>query len=261
MLLQAYDFYRLHEDQKCTVQIGGSDQWGNITAGCELIRRMAAAQARPAPHVYGLTLPLVLKSDGTKFGKTESGALWLSAEKTSPYQFYQYFLNASDSDVMTLLRYFTFLPKSEIEALDAATKSAPEKRQAQLKLAEEMTRLVHGEGAVAESQAAAKALFSGDGGGVKTLSEKALMDSLAEAPRTRRAPPGPEGVPLVDLLVDTGLCPSKGQGRKDIQAGGIYVNDERVSDVQWKATSASLLHGRFLVLRKGKKTYHLVEFV
>ncbi|MCC7441212.1 MAG: tyrosine--tRNA ligase [Bdellovibrionales bacterium] len=257
MLLQAYDFYRLHEDEGCRLQIGGSDQWGNITAGCELIRRMAAAHSRPAPQVFGLTLPLVLKSDGTKFGKTEGGAVWLSADRTPPYAFYQYFLNTADSDVGTLLRYFTFLPKEEIESLERSTKASPEGRAGQKRLAEEMTLLVHGADALKDAQAATQALFSG---GVASLSASALMDSLAEAPRTTRPAAQAEGATLVDLLAETGLCPSKGQARKDIQAGGIYVNDQRVQDVAWKASGTSLLHGKFLVLRKGKKTYHLVIF-
>jgi len=257
MLLQAYDFYVLEEREQCRLQIGGSDQWGNITAGGELIRRMRAAQGKDAVEVYGLTHPLVTKADGTKFGKTESGNLWLDPGRTSPYQFFQFFLNSADADVMALLKYFTFKPREELERLEQQVKQAPEKREAQKALAEELTQLVHGKEELAKAQEATQALFAG--GDLKSMSAEQLKQSLGEAPTTS-VPMAELPMPLVDLLVRVKLCASKGAARKDIQGGGIYVNNERVTAADAQATKEQLLAQKHLVLRKGKKSYHLVAF-
>lgn len=253
MLLQAYDYYFLNRKHGCSLQIGGSDQWGNITAGIELIRRMGVAET-----VYGFTQPLVTKSDGTKFGKTEKGAIWLDAKKTSPYQFYQFFIQTADADVMTFLKFFTFLSHEDLNALESSVRAEPEKRAAQKALAREMTRLVHGGDELARVEQATQALFGTE---IRGLDERTLLDVFAEAPSTKKPKSALEvGLPLIDALAESGLCGSKGAARKDVTAGGIYVNNERVSDVQAALKSADLIAGRYIVLRKGKKTYHLLSF-
>ena len=264
MLLQAYDFKVLHDREGCRLQIGGSDQWGNITAGGELIRRMRAAhEAGPAAEndvndVFGLTHPLVAKADGTKFGKTEQGTIWLDAGKTSPYRFYQFFVQTPDADVLIFLKYFTFLPHEQLAALEASVKAEPEKRLAQTTLAQEVTRMVHGEAELKRAEAATQALF---GAGIRELDEATLLDVLSGAPSTKKAEGAlAAGLSLVDLLVDTQLCPSKGQAKKDLAAGGVYVNNERVSDAAATVKPGDLIAGKHLVLRKGKKNYHLVSF-
>ncbi len=266
MLLQAYDFQVLNEQEGCRLQIGGSDQWGNITAGIELIRRMRFAKGLATSgeasdietDAFGLTHPLVSKADGTKFGKTEQGTIWLDPRKTSPYRFYQFLIQTSDADVMTYLKFFTFLSHEEIEALGQSVKTEPEKRAAQTQLAREVTRLVHGDGELERAERASQALF---GVGIKELDEATLLDVLEGAPATKKARTDlAQGLPLADLLVDTALCPSKGQARKDLIAGGIYVNNERVADAAALITPAQLIAGRHVVLRKGKKNYHLVSF-
>ncbi|MDR3607925.1 MAG: tyrosine--tRNA ligase [Oligoflexia bacterium] len=258
MLLQAYDFYVLNEKENCDLQIGGSDQWGNITAGIELIRRMRAARGDSVRECYGLTQPLVTKSDGTKFGKTEGGAVWLDAVKTSPYELYQFFIQTADSDVMTYLRFFTFLSHEELGRLEQTIQSAPEKREAQTALAREMTRLIHGDAELARAEGATQALF---GAGIKDLDEKTLLSVMKGAPATtkEKAAIG-NGIALVDLLVETGLCSSKGAARKDITSGGIYVNNERTNDPAALIGPQHFLAGAHVVLRKGKKNYHLVAF-
>jgi tyrosyl-tRNA synthetase len=270
MLLQAYDFHYLREHQKCRLQIGGSDQWGNITAGIELIRRMrvskdpeaarlAGLDAEAEPEAFGMTHPLVSKADGTKFGKSESGTVWLDAKKTSPYRFYQFFVQTADADVMTFLKYFTFLDHAELARLEETLKTAPEKREAQTRLAREVTKLVHGNAELERAEKATQALF---GEGIRELDEATLLDVLSGAPATKkdRTALSGEGLPLIDLLVETLLCPSKGQARKDLQAGGVYLNNERVTDAAAVVRDANLIAGRHLVLRKGKKNYHLVSF-
>ena len=261
MLLQAYDFYMLNQRHHCRLQVGGSDQWGNITAGTELIRRMRAHAGETlveGQESYGLTHPLVTKSDGSKFGKTESGAVWLDAEKTSPYEFYQFFVQTPDADALTYLKYFTFLSHAEIEGLAQAIQSAPEKREAQTRLARELTLLVHGEEGLNRAEAATRALFGTE---IRELDAKSVKELFKGAPSTTihgsRLDAEP-GILLVDALAETGLCPSKGQARKDVQAGGIYVNNERVQDVAAKLERKDLIAGSVLVLRKGKKTYHLI---
>jgi tyrosyl-tRNA synthetase len=253
MLLQAYDFYRLHQDHHCTLQIGASDQWGNITAGTELIRRKLSH----AP-AYGLTHPLITRPDGVKFGKTEKGAVWLSAEKTSPYQFYQFFIGSPDSTVITWLKYLTFLSVDQIAALEQKLQTEPEKKAAQIALARELTRLVHGEDALKRAEAATAALFSGE---IRDLDFNTLAEIFADAP-TSTLPVSrlADGLPLVDLLTETGLFQSKGAARKEIPAGGVYLNNERITDASLSLQHSHLLAGQALVLRKGKKNYHLVKF-
>lgn len=258
MLLQAYDFYHLHEKEACSLQIGGSDQWGNMTAGTDLIRKMK--QHDDERHeVFALTFPLVMKSDGTKFGKTESGSLWLDAEKTSPYQFYQYFLQTPDSDVMTLLKFFTFLPLEEYDRLDALTRSAPEKREAQKILAQELVKMVHGEAELHKVSQASSALFSSD---IRALDAKALLEVFRDAPSILKSRQllESEGLGLIDALVETGLAPSKGAARKEIEGGGIYINNERVQDTALKLSRSHLIASEFVALRKGKKNYALIRF-
>ena len=271
MLLQAYDFHHLHETQKCELQIGGSDQWGNITAGIELIRRIRVAKdpeaaqaagldADHAPEVFGLTHPLVSKADGTKFGKTESGTIWLDPKKTSPYRFYQFFIQTSDADVMTYLKFFTFLSHDQLREIEASLQISPEKRTAQTILAQELTRLVHGEVELKKAEKATHALF---GESIRELDETTLMDVLSGAPSTLKSMSSladTSALALLDLLVETQLCPSKGQARKDVQAGGIYLNNERVTDAILNIQPLHLLADRYVVLRKGKKNYHWVKF-
>jgi tyrosyl-tRNA synthetase len=253
MLLQAYDFLKLYDDFGCTLQIGGSDQWGNITMGIELIRKVRRAE------VFGLTTPLVLKADGTKFGKTEVGAVWLDAARTSPYQLYQFFLRSEDAMVGTYLRYFTYLPHDEILALDAATAEHPERREAHRALARQVCTLVHGADETERAELAAAALFGGDLSG---LDERTLLDVFADAPSTD-LPAGRLDGPgelLVDLLAETGLVKSKSQARTAVSQGGAYVNNGRADDVERRVTGADLVAGRYLVLRRGKKDHHLVRF-
>jgi tyrosyl-tRNA synthetase len=257
MLLQAYDFYRLHKDRGCVLQCGGSDQWGNITAGIELTRRMEAAEGRPQPKMFGLTHPLVTKADGTKFGKSEQGTVWLDAKRTSPYRFYQFFIQTADADVISYLKYFTFLTREEIGALEESLQREPEKRAAQQALAREVTRLVHGEAEVARAEAATQALF---GTSIRDLDEATLLDVMSDAPSTQKSRDALGTYALVDALVESGLCNSKGAARKDIAAGGVYVNNERVNDVAATLKSSDLIGGSHVVLRKGKKNYHLLRF-
>jgi tyrosyl-tRNA synthetase len=259
MLLQAYDFHMLNEREGCNLQIGGSDQWGNITAGIELIRRIRASRGEPVVECFGITQPLVTKSDGTKFGKTEGGAIWLDAPKTSPYELYQFFIQSTDADVMTFLRFFTFLPHEELQRLDRAVQEAPGQREAQLTLAREMTLLIHGKAELTRAEQASQALFGAE---IRELDEKTLLDVLKGAPSTskNRATLTTPGAALVDLLVETGLSSSKGAARKDIASGGIYANNERITDAATLLTEKDLLADAYLVLRKGKKNYHLVSF-
>lgn len=272
-LLQAYDFWCLYKKYNCSIQIGASDQWGNITAGTELIRRKLAHEEggkEDAHHAFGLTHPLITKSDGTKFGKTESGSVWLSAEKTSAYQFYQFFISSPDDRVIQWLNFLTFLPVAEIRELAEKVKTVPEKKDAQLTLARELTRLVHGEDALKRAEAATKALFGTE---IKDLDTATLKEVFGDTPTTEKpladlsktntAPDGKplaDGVILIDLLAETGLFQSKGAARKEIPAGGVYVNNERITDVAFTLNKSHLIAGTAVVIRKGKKTYHVVKF-
>ena len=253
MLLQAYDFLQLFDDFGCTLQIGGSDQWGNITMGIELVRKVRQAE------VFGLTTPLVLKADGTKFGKTESGAVWLDPARTSPYQLYQFFFRCEDSMVGTYLRYFTFLSHEEILALDEATTAHPERREGHRELARQVCTLVHGEDETIRAEQAAAALFGEEIGG---LDERSLLDVFADAPSTDlgRSRLDQEGLLLVDLLAETGLVSSKSQARTTVTQGGAYLNNRREDDVTRRLSAEDLVADRYVVLRRGKKDHHLVRF-
>lgn len=250
MILQAYDYLCLFRNHGCTLQIGGSDQWGNIVAGMDLVRRLEAKS------VYGLTLPLVTKSDGTKFGKTESGTVWLDANKTSPYDMYQFFLNTADNDTGRFLRYFTFLSQEEITALEISLQKTPEKREAQRMLAREVTTLVHGKQAVTEAEQITEAFFSG---GVHTLTQPLLRQAFQGAPKTL-LPVEETSIDLLDLLVRSDIAPSKGQAKRLVQDGAIFVNGQKVQDIQAAFQRKDALFGEFFVLRKGKKQYHLVSW-
>ncbi|MGA4643930.1 tyrosine--tRNA ligase [Limisphaera sp. 4302-co] len=251
MLLQAYDFYVLCRDHQCELQIGGSDQWGNITAGIDLIRKKLGRTA------YGLTLPLVTKADGTKFGKTESGSVWLDPNKTSPYRFYQFWINTDDRDVIRYLKYFTFLSQDEIGALEAEHQRNPGARTAHRALARAVTELVHGPTAAQEAVRASEVLF---GGGLEGIPESTFHEIMDEVPTLHlpRTELDGEGAPLVDLIVRAGLAPSKSQARKDIEGGGIYVNNVRENRIQRRVRADDLLFGRHLLLRKGRKHYVLI---
>ena len=252
MVLQANDFYHLRRTLDCELQIGGSDQWGNITAGTDLIRRKLGLAA------WGLTFPLITKSDGTKFGKTESGAVWLDPRKTSPYRFYQFFVNTEDSMVADYLRKFTFLAAAEIDALAARQAANPGAREAQKALAREVTAIVHGRAACDDAVRASEIMF---GGGLEGITESLFADVSEEIPThplAKAAIEGP-GRPLAELLVQAGLCASKGQARKDIEGGGIYLNNLRVPEASRAVTAGDLLFGRYLLLRKGRRSYVLLR--
>jgi tyrosyl-tRNA synthetase len=249
MILQSYDFYKLLQDHSCSLQIGGSDQWGNITAGLDLIGKMGGGDA------YGMTMPLVTKSDGKKFGKSESGAVWLDPSKTSVYTFYQFWINTDDNDVIKFLKYFTFLDRTQITKLEAELQARPEKRGAQRELAREVTRLVHGDAALISAENITQALFSGD---VTQLNEAELVEALQGMPTAVIADQAEIG--LMDLLIAAKAAPSKRQARQDIESGAVYVNGERQKDVDTVITTAQCLHGKYIVLRRGKKNYFLVQF-
>ena len=248
MLLQAFDFYVLCRDYHCELQIGGSDQWGNITAGIDLCRKKLGRA------VYGLTLPLITNADGTKFGKTEAGAVWLDAGRTSVYKFYQFWIRTHDRAVIRYLRYFTFLSQDEIAALERQHTENPGARAAHRALAGAVTDLVHGPSATAEAVRASEILFGGDLAGI---SETTFNDIVGEVPtkETEKSQLDGAGKPLVELLVHSGLCPSKGQARKDIEGGGVYVNNIREVNFQRTITASDLLFGKHLLVRKGKRNY------
>jgi tyrosyl-tRNA synthetase len=252
-ILQAYDFLELHRRYGCTLQLGGSDQWGNLTAGVDLVRRVAGASA------HALATPLITKPDGTKYGKTEGGAIWISPDLMSPYAFYQFWINRSDDEVPGLLRVFTFRSREETEDLERQARESPAARLGQRVLAEDVTTLVHGAVECAKAVAASKALFGQ--GDLVTLDEPTLAAALAEAGCvTVRSTP--EGLPMVvDLMAETGLTNSKSAARRAIAAGGAYLNNRKVSDEDARPQAGDLLHGRFLVLRRGRRTVAGVEVV
>ena len=252
MLLQSYDFLHLYDKQGCVLQTGGSDQWGNITAGVELIRRTRSTPA------YGMVYPLITKSDGTKFGKTESGSVWLSPQRTSPYRFYQFWLNTDDRDTVKYLKLFTFKSQAEIGELEAALNEHPEQRTAQRALAQEMTGLLHGADGLAKAEQAAAVLFGGE---VSGLSAAEIEDIFGDVPSAElpRAQLDGDGLAMVDLLAASGLAKSKGEARRAIAEGGIYLNNRRITDPLQPAGLNDVIEGRFLVLRKGRKNYLLVK--
>lgn len=248
-ILQSLDYLHLFQHEDVQLQIGGSDQWGNITSGLDLIRKKEGSEAK----AFGLTIPLMLKSDGTKFGKTAGGAVWLDPEKTTPYEFYQFWANTDDRDVVKYLKYFTFLSKEEIEALAAKVESEPHKREAQKALAEEMTRFVHGEELLAQAQRITAALFSGD---IKSLSAEEIELGFKEMPIFEG---GREPKNIVDWLVDLGLEPSKRQAREDVTKGAVSLNGDKITDLALEVSEDMAIGGRFIIVRKGKKNYSLVK--
>lgn len=260
ILLQAYDFAHLHKDMGVTLQMGGSDQWGNIVGGVDLIRRYAtSAGAESTEHLsFGLTAPLVTKADGGKFGKTETGAIWLTADRTSPYAYYQFWLNATDADVSRFLRIFTLLAREEVERIEHDHATDPGQRIAQRTLAREATTLLHGKSEMEHAEAAAKALFSGD---IASLPEKLLEEVLASAPSTTmdKTQLGGDGVSLVELLVKTGLAKSNREAREFLGNGSVSVNGRTVG-VEDRVSTANLLHGKIVAIRRGKKTWHVTRW-
>lgn len=247
-LLQAFDFYHLNKEFGCELQIGGSDQWGNITAGIDLLRK------KGGQYGFGVTLPLITKADGTKFGKTEGGAVWLDPKKTSPYQFFQFWMKTDDRDVIRYLKFFTFLPQDVIADLEAKHTANPGAREAHKALAKACTDLIHGEHATQEAIRASEILF---GGSLAGLAESTFNEIVGEVP-TKEFPRDQvegAGVSLLDVLVVSGLTPSKGQARKDVEGGGIYVNNERESNITRLLVVNDLLFGKHILLRKGKRNY------
>jgi tyrosyl-tRNA synthetase len=249
MILQSYDYAYLAKERGITLQVGGSDQWGNITLGVELARRLHQLE------VFGLTTPLLTKSDGGKFGKTESGAVWLTRERTSPYAFYQFWMNAADADVERFLNVFSLRPVAELRQIVAEHAARPEARTAQRALAEELTRLLHGEEGLKEAEAATAALFSGD---IRSLDERVLEEAFAGAPsyELSRESLGGEGLELAQLLVDAGAAKSKREARQFLEASAVLLNGEKC-DLARRVTEADLLFGRLLLIRRGKKNWHV----
>ncbi len=251
MLLQAFDFYVLARDHNCELQIGGSDQWGNITAGIDLCRK------KLGQPVFGLTLPLITNADGSKFGKTEAGAVWLDPKRTSVYRFYQFWINTDDRDVISYLKIFTFLSREEIAALEKKHAENPGPREAHKALAKSATDLIHGESATQEAMRASEILF---GGKLDGLAEATFNEIIGEIPtkEIEKSKLDGAGLPLVELLVHSGLCPSKGQARKDIEGGGVNLNNVREPSATRAVTTNDLLFGKHVLLRKGKKNYVVV---
>jgi tyrosyl-tRNA synthetase len=252
LVLQAYDFLELFDRYGCVLQMGGSDQWGNITAGIDLIRKLRATKA------HGLVWPLMKTASGTKFGKTEAGTIWLDPGRTSPFKFYQFWLNVDDRDVVAYLKCFTFLDESAVEALAAVTSDSPEKREGQRVLAREVTTLVHGVEQVARAERASSVLFSED---ISSLSVDDLLAVFADVPSTEIASSelGGGGLGIVDLIARVHLAPSKSEARRLVQSGGVYLNNRRAADLQARIVVADAIGGQLLLLRKGAKEQHLIR--
>ena len=248
-ILQSVDFHHLLKERDVQIQIGGADQWGNITAGIDMIHKLEGSEQ----EAYGLTIPLMLKSDGTKFGKTAGGAVWLDPEKTSPFEFYQFWLNQDDADVVRYLKYFTFLGQEEIEELENAVKEEPEKRLAQRRLAEEVTIFVHGTEALKEAENITEALYRGS---IADLTKRELEQAFGKMPTVTV---GPEEKAVVDWLVDTKICPSKRQAREDVQNGAITINGIKVTDLEEIVRPHKNSEGSYIIVRKGKKKYTLAK--
>ncbi|CAG9613118.1 Tyrosine--tRNA ligase [Bacillus rhizoplanae] len=248
-ILQAMDFHHLYKEEDVQLQIGGSDQWGNITSGLDLIRKKEGPDAK----VFGLTIPLLLKSDGTKFGKTAGGAIWLDPEKTTPFEFYQFWVNTDDRDVIKYLKFFTFLTKDRVDELVVKVQTEPHKREAQKVLAKEMTKFVHGENAFLQAVKITEALFSGD---IKALTADEIEQGFKDMPTFHAAK---ETKNIVEWLVDLGIEPSRRQAREDINNGAILMNGDKVTDVNTDVTVENSFDGRFIIIRKGKKNYSLVK--
>lgn len=247
-LLQGIDFYNLNKEHNVKMQLGGSDQWGNIVTGLEITRKLGGGD------VYGFTIPLMLKSDGTKFGKSTGGAVWLDPEQTTPYEFYQFWFNTGDADVVATLKKFTFLEKEEIEKLAVSVENEPHLRLAQKTLAEEMVKIVHGEEALQSALNVTNALFSGN---IKELTDKELEQAVKGMPKETLLK---KEYNIVDLLVESKLVQSKRQAREDVNNGAIYVNGEKITDVEYTVSESDRLNGNYTVLRRGKKKYLLVEY-
>ena len=248
-ILQAIDFGHLNRELNCKIQVGGSDQWGNITSGIELMRRMYGQT-----EAFGLTIPLVTKSDGKKFGKSESGAVWLDPEKTSPYEFYQFWINQSDEDVIKFLKYFTFLDKEEIDRLEQSKEEAPHLREAQKALAENVTKFIHGEEALNDAIRISKALFSGD---LKSLTGKELKEGFKDVPQVSLSS---ETTNIIEALIETGIATSKRQAREDVNNGAIYINGERQQSVDYELSNDDKIDNEFTIIRRGKKKYFMVNY-
>jgi len=251
MIIQAIDFNHLYKNHGVRIQVGGSDQWGNITTGLEMIRKMQDEEAK----AFGMTIPLVTKADGTKFGKTASGAVWLDPKKTSPYEFYQFWINAADADVIKYMKIFTFLNREEIESFETTVQEEPHLRKAQKALAEEMTRLIHGQEALDQAIRITDALFSGD---LNALSAEEMKDAFKDVPSVEMAK---EDKNIVDLLVEANISSSKRQAREDVTNGAISVNGEKVTDLEFVVGADSRLDDAFCIVRRGKKKYHMVKFI
>lgn len=248
-ILQSMDYLHLYQHEDVQLQIGGSDQWGNITSGLDLIRKKEGNEAK----AFGLTIPLMLKADGTKFGKSAGGAIWLDPKQTTPYEFYQFWANTDDRDVVKYLKYFTFLSKEEIEALAEKVATEPHKREAQKTLAEEMTRFVHSEELLEQAKRISAALFSGD---IRSLTADEIEEGFKEMPTFTA---DKESKNIVDWLVELGIEPSKRQAREDITKGAISINGERVNELETEITAEQAIGGKFIIVRKGKKNYSLVK--
>ena len=250
-LLQSYDFLVLHDRFDCTLQVGGSDQWGNITAGMDLIRRVRGAKAR------GLVLPLLMTASGSKFGKTEAGTIWLDPKLTRPYEFYQFWLHTDDRDAVKYLKFFTYLRQEQIAELDVATAREPGRRLAQCELAQQVTSLVHGEAAVREAEAAAQTLFSGD---ISAMSVSQLLQVFPNVPSSTTAFAS-DGWPIVELLASSRVTSSKGEVTRLIRSGGIYVNGRRITDEKLRLRPDDAVEGQLFVVRKGKRDNFLIRIV
>lgn len=250
-LIQGIDFNHLYDHHNCRVQIGGSDQWGNITTGLEMIRKTHDEEAK----AFGITIPLVTKADGTKFGKTAGGAVWLDAEKTTPYEFFQFWINTADADVIKYLKIFTFVSREEIESLEKAVQEQPHLREAQKRLAKEMTELIHGVEAHEQAVRISQALFSGN---LKELTVSEMKDAFKDVP-TSEVPK--QDANIVDLLVKAAVSPSKRQAREDVTNGAISINGEKVTDVAYTVTGTDRLDDQFMIVRRGKKNYRMIQFL
>ena len=248
-ILQAIDFGHLNRELNCKIQVGGSDQWGNITSGIELMRRMYGQT-----EAYGLTIPLVTKSDGKKFGKSESGAVWLDAEKTTPYEFYQFWINQSDEDVIKFLKYFTFLSKEDVNRLEQSRDEAPHLREAQKALAENVTEFIHGKEALDDAIRISEALFKGD---LKSLSIKDIKAGFKEVPQVEVSKATTN---IIDVLIESGIASSKRQAREDVNNGAIYINGEREQSVDYNLTDEDKFDNEFTIIRRGKKKYFMVNY-
>lgn len=250
MLMQAADFNHLFDHYGCRVQIGGSDQWGNITTGLEVIRKTHEEEVK----AYGFTIPLVTKADGTKFGKSAGGAVWLDAKKTSPYEFYQFWINTADADVVKYLKIFTFISREEIEELEKTVETEAHLRKAQNVLASEMTKLVHGEEALDQAVRISKALFSGD---LKALTVQEMKDAFSDVPSVEMPK---EDKNIVDFIVEAKVSSSKRQGREDVSNGAISINGDRVTDTSYIVDASDRLEDEFTIVRRGRKNYSMIKF-